>query len=265
MAAFELDRDYPLAQILEESSGFWIVPGLVRGMSPSEAVILLRLSENGRFEVVFPSSQACLVRFYCDRSWLEIEAVDQRLRNITKLWVFVVTGQVAALIRVVPMPLSFTFSLEGRSTLTIPMEPSLSAAEWDRLGIKHVAVVTINEAERRYVGSEQDAEELSRHLRQLSSFWLHASRFEGDELDVGADANGAAVFYLNIKRGIKQISMNQAESKRDMIKMNIDALPELDLETERRHLIPLEGALGILRSFLNKGESINMVPWPVDD
>jgi hypothetical protein len=265
MAAFELHRDYPLAQILDEPFGFWIVPGLVKGLSCSEAFILLRPFEKGGFEVVFPSSQVCLVHFYFDKSWAESETVNQRLRSIAKLWVFVAMEKVAALIRVVPRPLSFIFSLNGRSTLTIPLEPSLSTDEWHRLGMEHVSVVTINEDECRHVGSEQDAEELCRYLRQLPSFWLHASRFEGGELDVGSDANGATVFYLNINRATKLISMNSANLKKDIVRMKVDALPDLELETERRHLIPLERALGILQSFLYKGEPIDMVPWPVDD
>jgi hypothetical protein len=265
MAAFELHRDYPLAQILNDSTGFWIVPGLVKGLSPSEAVIVLRPSEKGRFEVVFPSSQVCLAHFYCDKTWPESETIEQGLRSITRLWVFVAAGQVADLIRVVPRPLSFIFSLEGRSTLTIPMEPSLSTAEWHRLGMKHVSVVTINEDERRHIGSEQEAEELCRHLRQLPSFWLHASRFEGGELDVAADTNGAMVSYLDIKRAIKMTSMNPTNRGKDIVRVKVDALPDMELETERRHLIPVEKGLDILHTFLVTGEPTNMVPWPDDN
>jgi len=264
MATFEFHREYPLAQILDEPSGFWIVPGLVKGLSPSEAVILLRPSEKGRFEVVFSSSQACLVHFFCDKAWPDSEAIDRRLRSITKLWVFVASGQVAALLRVVPRPLSCIFTLEGRSTLTIPMEPSLSAAEWHGLGMRHVSVVMINEDERRYVDSEQDAAQLCRYLRQLPSFWLHASRFEAGELDLAAAPNGAMVSYLDIKRATKMISMNPANPGKDIVRVRVDALPDLELEIERRHLIPIERGLEILRIFLTTGEPIDMVPWPGD-
>jgi hypothetical protein len=265
MATFELHREYPLAQVFDGPSGFWIVPGLVKELSPAEAVILLRPSEKGRSEVVFSSSQVCLVHFFCDKAWPESEAIDRRLRSITKLWVFVASEQVATLLRVVPRPLSFIFTLEGRSTLTIPMEPSLSTAEWHGLGMRHVSVVTINEDERRHVGSEQDAAELCRYLRRLPSFWLHASRFEGGELDVAAAPNGAMVSYLDIKRATKMVSMNSADPSKDIVRVRVDALPDLEVEIERRHLIPVERGLGILRTFLATGEPIDMVPWPGDD
>lgn len=265
MSAFQVHRDYPLAKILDESTGYWIIPGVVKGLSHSEAVLLLRLSEKGRSEVVFPSSQVCLVHFYCDNAWSEIETIDQRLRSITKLWVFVAAEQVATLIRVVPRPLSFIFSLKFRSTLTIPLEPPLSPAEWDRLGLKHVAAVLINDNERRYVGSELDAEELCRHLSLLPSFWLHATRVEGGELDVSRDANGIVADYADMKRGIKLISLNPNSTRKEIVRQRIEALPYMELETERRHLIPIERGLHILRIFLSTGKPVEMVPWPLDN
>jgi hypothetical protein len=264
MAAFELHRDYPLARILDESSGFWIVPGLVKGLSPSEAAILLCPSEKGRFEVVFPSLQVCLVHINCDKVWPESETIEQRLRSITKLWMFVVTGQVATVLRLVPRPLSFVFSPSGCFDLTIPLEPSLSSDEWHRLGMKYHSIVTINDIENRYISSEQDAEELCRYLRQLPSFWLQATRFEGRELDVAVNTNGAMVSYLDIKHSVKMTSMDSTNPRKDIVRMRVSALPELELETECCHLIPIEKGLDILRTFLVTGEPADMVSWPDD-
>jgi len=264
MADFDLHRDYPLAQFLDESCGCWIVPGLVKGLSPTEAVILLRPSEKGHFKVVFPSSQVCLVQFRCDKAWPENETINQRLRTTTKLWVFVAVGQVATLLRVVPRPLSFVFSPSDEFDLTIPLEPSLSSDEWHRLGLTYHSIATINEVETRYINSEHDTDELCHYLRQLPSFWLQASRFEGGELDVAADSNGAMVSYLDIKRSIKMISVNRANRGKDTVRVRVAALPNMELETERRHLIPVEKGLDILRTFLVTGEPADMVPWPDD-
>jgi len=265
MATFEVDRDYPLAQILEQSEGSWIVYGLIKALSSCEALILLCPSEKGSGEVEFPSSEVCLVRFYVDNTSFEGETVYQRLCSITTLWVLVTTNEVATPIRVVPRPISFLRDRHGRFTLTIPMEPSLSTDEWHRLGMNYIAVVTINEDDCRYVRSEQDVEGLYHYIKKLPSFWLHASRFEGDELDVSVDANGAVVDYLDIKRAVKLISLSQSSVKKDIVRQRIEALPHMELETQRRHLIPLEKALDILRSFLKKGEPADMVSWPVDE
>jgi hypothetical protein len=258
-------RDYPSAQLFDESYGFWIIPGLVKWLSPSEAAILLRPSEKGRSTVVFPSSQVCLVRFDCDMAWPEDESIDQRLRSITKLWVFVAVGQVATPLRVVPRPLSFVFRPKSGFDLTIPLEPPLSYDELNIIGVKYHSIATINDSENRYIKSEQDAEELCRYLRKLPSFWLHANRFEGSELHIGVDVNGAVVDYVDIKRGIKLISLNLACMSKDVVRQKIDPLPYMELETERRHLIPVEKGLDILRTFLVTGEPADLVPWPDDN
>lgn len=265
MPNFELYRDYPLAQIVDETFGDWIAPRLLKRVSFSEAVLLLRPSEKGRFEVVFPSSQVCLVRFCCEKAWPENGTIEQWVRSITKLWVFVAVEEVATLFRVVPRPLSFVFSPNGWFDLTIPMEPSLSSDEWNRLGLTYHSIVTINEGESRYISSDNDAEELCQYLRQMPSFCLQAVRRQGDMLDLSLDRHGALVNYLDIKRSVKKISLNNDSQDKRLIRMKIDALPNLDLEVEAYHLIPLERGLGLLRSFLSHGEPAEMVRWPLDD
>jgi hypothetical protein len=73
------------------------------------------------------------------------------------------------------------------------------------------------------------------------------------------------VSYLDIKRATKMVSMNSADPSKDIVRVRVDALPDLEVEIERRHLIPVERGLGILRTFLATGEPIDMVPWPGDD
>lgn len=262
MATFELDRDYATT-ILDESEGSWIVDRLIRQLSRSEAAILLRPSERECIEVEFASSEVCLVRFSASPS--NAGPIYERLSNITTLWLFLVSCGVATPIRLIRGGISFLRDRDHRFTLTIPLEPSLSTDEWHRLGTDYLAVVTVNDGDGRRIRSEKDIEDLCQELRALPSFWLHASRFEGDELDLSVDDNGASVFYLDIKRGTKMISEKSGSAQKDTVKIKIDALPHMDVEIERRHLIPFERGLAILRAFLNRRELGDMVHWPVED
>jgi hypothetical protein len=126
------------------------------------------------------------------------------------------------------------------------------------------SAVTVNGTEGRRIAGEREVEELCHSLRALPSFLLQASRYDGVELDLAADANGATVFYLDMKRGVKMASAAPSASGGDIVRMRIDALPEMELEIERRHLVPLEEALAILRQFLSQRELNGMLPWPVD-
>jgi hypothetical protein len=67
-------------------------------------------------------------------------------------------------------------------------------------------VINANE-ERRIVGG-QDVEDLLRYLTTIRRFFLQAFRFDGAQLDVTADENGTSVFFLDIDRGVKLISLN---------------------------------------------------------
>jgi hypothetical protein len=126
------------------------------------------------------------------------------------------------------------------------------------------STVTINETEARCIADEREVEELCQVLRIRPSFWLYARRVDGVELDMGADVSGATAFYLDMKRGVKLVSLNTTRSDTDIVRMKIDALPEMELETERCHVVPLEEALSILRQFLCQEELDGMVPWPID-
>jgi len=265
MAAFELSRGYPLAQILAESVGSWIVEGLIKELSPSEAIILLRPTSQNDVKIDFLSAEECLVHFYRNTSSAEKQTLYQRLGNLKALWVFVVKENVGTPIRVVSRPISFQLNPSGRFTLSIPMTPPLSPDEWHWLGVGHIATATLNESDSRLIRSESDIEELCQSLRGLPSFCVHAIRFEGDMLDVSVDSHGALVNYLDLKRSVKKTSINPDSREKRLVRMKIDALPNLDLEVERRHLIPLEKGLDLLRSFLIKGEPVEMVRWPLDD
>lgn len=265
MAVFELGRAYPLEQVLDESVGSWIVEDLIRGLSSSEAIILLRPAGQDNVEIEFLSAEECLMHFRCNKSFAETQTAYQRLGNLKTLWVFAVRENVGTLIRVVLRPISFRLDPSGRFTLSIPMSPPLSIDEWQRLGVGHIAGVTINENGRRLIRSESDIEDLCQYLRRLPSFCVHAIRFEGDMLDLSVDTHGALVNYLNIKRSVKKTSINPDSREKRLIRMKIDALPDLNVEVEKRHLIPLERGLDLLRSFLRKGEPVEMVRWPLDD
>ena len=265
MIDFELGRKYPLAQILEESLGCWIVPGLIKGTSTSQAVILLRPSEElPNVEIQALSVEECLVHFSCDIP-AKNQTIYQQLGNLKTLWVFVAKNDMGTLFRVVSRPVSFRLNPAGRFTLSIPMSPPLSVDELHQLGADHFATVTVNENDHRLIRSQSDIEQLFRHLRGMPSFCLQVVRREGDMLDLSVDRHGALVNYLDIRRSVKKVSHNNDSQDRRFIRMKIDALPNLDLEVERYHLVPLERGLGLLRYFLSHGEPAEMVRWPLDD
>lgn len=265
MIAFELGRDYPLAQILEESLGCWIVPGLIKGLSASQAVILLRPSEKQpNVEIEALSVEECLVHFSCDTS-AKNQTIYQQLGNLKTLWVFVARNDMGTLFRAVSRPVSFRLNPAGRFTLSIPMSPPLSVDELHQLGAEHFATVTINENDRHFISSQSDIEEMFQHLRAMPSFCLQAVRREGDMLDLSVDRHGALVNYLDIRRSVKKVSLNNDSQDKRFIRIKIDALPDLDLEVEGYHLVPLERGLDLLRFFLSHGEPAEMVRWPLDN
>jgi hypothetical protein len=126
------------------------------------------------------------------------------------------------------------------------------------------ATVSINGVQNRHVIGECDVEELCQSLRALPSFALHVRRPDGVELDVYADANGATAFYLDMTRGVKLTSIDPSGAETDILRMRVDALPDVELEIERRHIVPREKALVTLRRFLNQGIPEGMAPWPGD-
>lgn len=265
MPPFELNQRYPLTWLSNESEGYWVVDGLIKALSPSEAIVFLAQSTDGVVRHDFPSSKVCLVGFRSDKVATNVENVEEALCDIKKLWVMLVEESAVVPIRVVLRPISFAFNRYGQSSLTVPMSPPLNADEWERLGLKYTSLAVVNTTEEHRIATERDVEELCRYLTTMSSFFLQASRFEGSQLDVTADENGVSVFFLDIDRGVKLISLNRSCTDVESVVRKVDAVFDLDAETERRHLITLERALGILRAFLNKGEPIDMVPWPLDD
>jgi hypothetical protein len=58
--------------------------------------------------------------------------------------------------------------------------------------------------------------------------------------------------------------MDPFGSETDIIRMEIDALPEMEVEVEQRHIVPQDSSLTILRQLLNQGELGGIASWPVD-
>jgi hypothetical protein len=91
---------------------------------------------------------------------------------------------------------------------------------------------------------------------------------EGPTLNVTVESGRAIVFYMDMDRGIKWISRDEACIRRGTVSLRNDAYPELELdqvEVHWRDIIPLERALFILRQYLATSEAVDLVGWPSDD
>jgi len=127
------------------------------------------------------------------------------------------------------------------------------------------ATIFLNGTNGRRIVSEQEAEEACRYLAGLPSYWLTARRQDGTQLDVAADHSDSAVFYLDTGRSVKLSSLGPFVSDTEVVRMTVDVLPEMELEFERRHLVPREDALDMLRQFLVGDVPPGLVPWPDRD
>src|SRR5581483_337353 len=67
MPTFDLNKRYPLSWLSNESEGNWVVRGLIKVLSPSEAIVFLVQSPDKAYGFDFPSSKECLVRFRVDK------------------------------------------------------------------------------------------------------------------------------------------------------------------------------------------------------
>ena len=175
----------------------------------------------------------------------------------------IVEGDSVVPIRVAMRPLSYVLDPYGWSSLTVPMTPALKRTEWERLGLKYTSLVVINTTEERRIATEADVEELCHYLARTPSFFLQVFRFEGAQLDVTSDDSGTSAFFLDADRGVKLITLDPTCLDETPFIRKVDAVVDLNEETERRHIVARDTGLRILRSFLAQETPVEMVAWPL--
>lgn len=131
--------------------------------------------------------------------------------------------------------------------------------------------VVFNRSHERRIAHPEDIDRLCADLASLPVFTadvLGERGYGGPTLDLIVESGRATVFYLDIDRGIKRISRDEACARRGSVSLRNDSYPELELdqiEVQWRDLIPPERALAILRHYLATGEVSDMVSWPSED
>jgi hypothetical protein len=131
--------------------------------------------------------------------------------------------------------------------------------------------VVVNRADERRVAQPEDVDRLCADLagrRVFTADVLGERRYGGATLDLIVQSGRAAVFYMDIDRGIKLISRDGTCTRRGTLSLRNDDYPELELdqvEVHWRDLISPERAISILRHYLFTGEAIELVRWPSDD
>jgi hypothetical protein len=131
--------------------------------------------------------------------------------------------------------------------------------------------VVVNRTDERRIAGPKDVDRLCAELARRPVFRadvLGERGYEGPTLDVTVESGRATVFYMDIDRGIKRVSRDEACVRRGSVSFRNDAYPELELdqvEVQWRDIIPLERALLILGHYLATGEVVDLVSWPSDD
>jgi hypothetical protein len=131
--------------------------------------------------------------------------------------------------------------------------------------------VVVNRTDERSVARLDDIDRLCADLADRSVFTadvLGERGYAGPTLDLIVESGRATVFYMDMDRGIKRISRDEACVCRGTVSFRNDAYTQLELdqiEVHLRDIISVEQALFILRQYLATGEVVNMVTWPSDD
>lgn len=131
--------------------------------------------------------------------------------------------------------------------------------------------VVVNRTDECLVARPEDVDCLCARLASLPVFTadvLGERGYSGPTLGLIVESGRALVDYLDVDRGIKLASRDEACTRRGVVSLRNDAYPELELdqvEVHYRDLIPPERALSILRHYLVTGEVLDLVSWPPDD
>jgi hypothetical protein len=131
--------------------------------------------------------------------------------------------------------------------------------------------VVLNRTDERRIVGEEDIDRLCTDLVARAVFTidvLSERAYKGPTLNVIVESGRATVFYMDMDRGIKRISRDEACVRRETVCLRNDAYPELELdqvEVHLRDIIPVDRALYILRQYLITGEVVDLVSWPSDD
>ncbi len=131
--------------------------------------------------------------------------------------------------------------------------------------------VMLSWVEEIQITNQEDVASLCARLTEIPVFWVYVSSEEKNgrrTLDVIVESGRALVSFLDLDRGIKLASQNDACYQRGTTSLRNDGYPDLQLdqiEVHYRDLISPEPAIRILRHYLLTGEPIDLVNWPPDD
>jgi len=131
--------------------------------------------------------------------------------------------------------------------------------------------VVVNRTDERRIAGPEDIDRLCADLAARPVFTadvLGEHGYNGPTLDLIVETGRATIFYMDMDRGIKLGSRDEACIRRGSVSLRNDADPELELdqvEVHWRDIIPLERALTILRRYLATGEVVDLVSWPSED
>jgi hypothetical protein len=128
----------------------------------------------------------------------------------------------------------------------------------------------VNQTAERQVASADEADCLCNQLAERPVFTVavYGERGCDPSLDIIVESGRAHAFYMDMERGVKLGSRDQACTQRGIVSLRNDAYPDLDLdqvEVQYRSLISPDRAVAILRHYLKTGEPIDLVPWPSPD
>ena len=131
--------------------------------------------------------------------------------------------------------------------------------------------VMVNRADERRIAVPEDIDRLCDDLASRPVFTvdvLGERGYKGPTLDVVGESGRVTVFFMDMERGIKRGSGDEACVRRGLVSFRNDAYPELELdqaEVHQRDIIPVDRALRILRQYLTTGDVVDLVSWPSDD
>lgn len=132
-------------------------------------------------------------------------------------------------------------------------------------------LVVVNRTDERQIAWPEDIDRLCSDLvgRPVFTADVLAERgYAGPTLNLIVESGRATVFYMDMDRGMKRISRDEACSRRGSVCLRNDAYPQLELdqvEVHWRDLISRERALSILRRYLATGDVVDLVSWPSND
>lgn len=264
MVNFDLNKKYPLSQIVGESPTIWIVPNLIKRHAFSEAIILLYLGKHQNISVSYYFGE-CRIGFDLETISFDPDLVRKTLRDVEKFWVFLVSENTAMPVRIISKQRLGIDSSIRHLTLSVPISPPFTKEDWHHFGLDHVFSVLFHDGETHRIYSQNDLLKFREHIKIVDKFSFQAWRSDGAMIVVTRDLTGAALTYLNEISNEKRIAVNPYNTEKGIVSVEIESdYPEPTL-INRRNFVSINQLNQMLDCFFCGNPIIGTEPYSYDD